>query len=154
MPKLKKGDPAPDFDLEDQNGNRVRLTDYRGKKLLLYFYPKANTPGCTNQACSVRDASPELKKIELNVVGISPDPPEKQKKFEKRHDLNFPLLSDNNHTVSEAYGVWGGKSIFGKEFGFIKRSSFLIDENGNIAETWYRVTPAETVPKALESVKK
>jgi peroxiredoxin Q/BCP len=138
--------------LEDQNGNRVKLSDYRGKKLLVYFYPKANTPGCTNQACSVRDAISELSELSLNVVGISPDPPEKQKKFEKKYNLNFPLLSDSNLDVSEAYGVWGGKSIFGKKFAMITRSSILIDEEGKVDETWYRVKPRETVPKAIESV--
>lgn len=152
MPKLKKGDAAPDFDLEDQDGNRVKLSDYKGKKLVVYFYPKADTPGCTKQACSVRDARSDLSKSGLTVVGISPDKPEKQKKFEEKYDLNFPLLSDTDHAVAEAYGAWGEKSMYGKKYEGIIRSSFLIDENGKVAGTWYNVKPLDTVPKAMEAI--
>ena len=152
MSQLKKGDAAPDFDLEDQNRNKVKLSDYRGKKLLVYFYPKADTPGCTIQACSVRDAGSELSKSGLTVVGISPDAPGKQKKFEEKYDLNFPLLSDIDHAVADAYGAWGEKSMFGKKHEGIIRSSILVDENGKVAETWYKVKPGETVPKAIEAV--
>jgi peroxiredoxin Q/BCP len=152
MPKLKNGDTAPDFDLEDQNGNRVKLSDYKGKKLVVYFYPKADTPGCTKQACSVRDARSDLSKSGLTVVGISPDPPNKQKKFEEKYDLNFPLLSDTDHAVAEAYGAWGEKSMYGKKYEGIIRSSILIDENGKVAGTWYKVKPLETVPRAMEAI--
>jgi peroxiredoxin Q/BCP len=152
MPKLKNGDKAPDFGLEDQDGNMVKLTDYRGKKLLVYFYPKADTPGCTKQACSVRDARSDLSKSGLTVVGISPDTPDKQKKFEGKYDLNFPLLSDTDHSVADAYGAWGEKSMYGKKYEGIIRSSILIDEYGKVAQTWYNVKPLDTVPKAMEAI--
>lgn len=153
MPQLKKWDAAPDFDLADQDGNRVKLSDYRGKKLLVYFYPKADTPGCTKQACSVRDARSDLSKSGLTVVGVSPDAPKKQKKFEEKYDLNFPLLSDTDHAVADAYGAWGEKSMYGKKYEGIIRSSVLVDENGKVAGTWYKVKPEETVPKAMEAIK-
>ena len=152
MPQLKKGDAAPDFDLEDQNGTKVKLSDFKGKKLLIYFYPKADTPGCTKQACSVRDSRPELSKSGLTVVGVSPDAPGKQKKFEEKFNLDFPLLSDIDHAVADAYGAWGEKSMYGKKYEGIIRSSILVDENGKVAETWYKVKPLETVPKAIEAV--
>ena len=153
MSQLREGDNAPDFDLEDQNGNTVKLSDYSGKKLLVYFYPKADTPGCTKQACSVRDARSELSNSGLTVVGISPDAPGKQKKFEEKYDLNFPLLSDTDHAIADAYGAWGEKSMYGKKYQGIIRSSILVDENGKVAETWYKVKPEETVPKAMEALK-
>ena len=152
MPQLNKGDAAPDFNLEDQNGNKVKLSDFIGKKLLIYFYPKADTPGCTKQACSVRDARTQLSKSGLTVVGVSPDAPGKQKKFEEKYDLDFPLLSDIDHAVADAYGAWGEKSMYGKKYEGIIRSSILVDENGKVAETWYKVKPLETVPKAIEAV--
>ena len=153
MSQLRKGDNAPDFDLEDQKGNTVKLSDYSGKKLLVYFYPKADTPGCTKQACSVRDARSELSNSGLTVVGISPDAPRKQKEFEEKYDLNFPLLSDTDHAIADAYGAWGEKSMYGKKYQGIIRSSILVDENGKVAETWYKVKPEETVPKAMEALK-
>jgi peroxiredoxin Q/BCP len=152
MAELKKGDIAPDFKLEDQDGNRVELSDFKGKKLLVYFYPKADTPGCTKQACSVRDAQTDLDGSQLNVIGISPDQPKKQKKFDEKYGLKFPLLSDADHAVAEAYGAWGEKSMYGKKYMGIIRSSILIDEQGKVVDTWYKVKPEETVPRALESV--
>src|SRR5437763_254778 len=107
MPKLKPGDAAPDFALSDQRGKTVKLKDFRGKKLVVYFYPKADTPGCTTQSCALRDAEPDLKKLKAKVVGISPDTPEKQKKFDEKYDLGFPLLADENHKVAQAWGTWG-----------------------------------------------
>jgi peroxiredoxin Q/BCP len=152
MATLEKGQKAPEFALKDQDGKTVKLSDYRGRKLLVYFYPKADTPGCTTQSCSVRDARQDLKKLSMEVVGISPDPPEDQKKFDLKYSLGFPLLADTEHTVAEAYGVWGDKSMYGKLFHGITRSSFLIDEEGKILRAWYKVKPEETVPKAKEAL--
>ena len=150
MATLEKGDKAPVFKLKDQNGKEVSLSDYKGKKVMVYFYPKADTPGCTKQACSIRDAESTLQEKGLRVLGISADKPEKQEKFDKKYSLGFPLLSDPHHTIAEAYGVWGEKKMFGKISMGITRSSFLIDENGKLIGVWYNVKPAETVPKALE----
>ena len=144
MIKLKIGDTAPGFKLLEQNSKTVKLSDFAGKKVLVYFYPKAETPGCTSQACSVRDSAEPLKKAGIVALGISPDKPDIQKKFDEHHKLGFRLLSDPDHKTAEAYGVWG-KSIFG-----ITRSSFLIDEKGKIIGAWYAVSPTDTVPKALE----
>jgi peroxiredoxin Q/BCP len=149
-PMLKEGEKAPDFELMAQTGKPIKLADYRGKKLLLYFYPKADTPGCTTQACSIRDASSELKGKSTAALGISPDLPKAQSKFDEKHGLSFPLLSDPDHRVAEAYGVWGEKSMYGKKYMGIIRSSFLIDEEGRLMKAWYKVKPADTVPKALE----
>jgi peroxiredoxin Q/BCP len=148
MAQLKTGDTAPNFELDDQNGKKVKLSDFKGRKLLLYFYPKANTPGCTAQACSVRDAKDDLADMGVAALGISPDPPPQQKKFDEKYDLGFPLLSDVNHAVADAYGVWGEKSMYGKKYEGIIRSSFLIDEAGKISKAWYKVSPKDTVPEA------
>jgi peroxiredoxin Q/BCP len=152
MAQLQIGDTAPDFSLKDQNGNDVGLADFKGKKLLLYFYPKADTPGCTKQACSIRDAGVDLSKAGMAAVGISPDTPEKQEKFDSKYGLGFPLLSDPDHAVAEAYGAWGEKKMFGKTTMGIIRSSFFIDEEGKIAGVWYKVKPEATVPNAMEEV--
>ena len=132
MTKLKAGDKAPTFSLLNQEGKTVKLSEFKGRKLLAYFYPKALTPGCTEQACSIRDAWPDLTPLQLAAVGISPDQPETQKQFEEKYALPFPLLSDPDHSVAEAYGVWGEKSMYGKKSMGIIRSSFLIDEKGKI----------------------
>jgi thioredoxin-dependent peroxiredoxin len=146
---LKVGDPAPEFALPDQHGETVRLADLRGRRVVLYFYPKADTPGCTTQACSVRDARPDLDTAGAVVIGISPDEPAAQARFDTKHGLGFPLLTDADHAVAEAYGVWGEKSMYGKKFLGIIRSVFVIDEAGRIVETVYKVSPKDTVPKAL-----
>ncbi len=151
MARLNVGDPAPDFALEDQNGTVVKLSDFAGKKLLVFFYPKANTPGCTKQSCSVRDARDDLSSHGVAAVGISPDKPAKQKKFDAKYDLGFPLLSDVDYAVAEAWGAWGEKKIFGKTALGIIRSSFLVDEEGHIAQASYKVKPLDSVPKALEA---
>lgn len=148
MDKLKKGLIAPDFSLTDQNGKQVSLSSYRGHKVLIYFYPKALTSGCTAQSCSVRDAKPSLNIKGVDVLGISPDLPEKQMEFDKKYDLGFPLLSDPEHKVAEAYGVWGEKNMYGKKYMGIIRSSFLVDENGIIINAWYKVSPKDTVTNA------
>ncbi len=154
MANLKLGDKAPPFKLTDQGGKTVKLTDFKGKKVLVYFYPKADTPGCTKQACNVRDAGPDLSIVGVAAIGISPDKPEKQKKFDEKYGLGFRLLSDEDHSVAKAYGAWGTKKMYGKSYEGIIRSSFLIDEKGIILKTWYKVSPADTVSnvlKALES---
>jgi len=152
MAQLSGGDRAPDFALTDQDGSEVKLSEFEGKKVLLYFYPKAGTSGCTKQACSVRDALPDLGDAGVVALGISPDKPEKQKKFDDKNELSFPLLSDPDHSVADAYGVWGEKSMYGKKYEGIIRSAFLIDEGGNIVDAWYKVRPADTVPKAMATL--
>ena len=150
MKALKPKDKAPEFDLKDQNGRKVRLSDFSGKKLFLYFYPKANTSSWATQANNVRDALKELSKINIAVVGISPDQPETQKKFDDKHNLGFSLLSDPDHKIAEAYGVWGEKKMYGKTFMGIIRSSFLIDEKGKILNAWYKISPKNTVPELMK----
>ena len=152
MAQLKVGDKAPAFALEDQQGRTVKLSDFNGRKLLVYFYPKANTPGCTAQSCSVRDARAGFSKKGVAVIGVSPDKPSAQAKFDEKFGLGFPLLADTEHAMAEAYGVWGEKSMYGKKYFGIVRSSFLIDEKGKIAGAWYKVSPADTVPSALSAL--
>ena len=154
MSCLQPGVKAPAFSLADQNGKSVSLSDFTGRKLLVYFYPKADTPGCTRQACSIRDAMPDLKSIGIAAVGISPDKPAALKKFDDKYGLSFPLLSDPDHTVSGGYGVWGEKIRCGKPSLGITRSSFLIDEDGAIIQAWYSVKPEDTVPNALDALAK
>jgi peroxiredoxin Q/BCP len=152
MPQLKPGDRAPEFALQDQQGQIVKLADFKGKKVLLFFYPKALTSGCTKQACSVRDARSELADLGVAALGLSPDPIDLQKKFDTKHSLAFPLLSDPDHAVADAFGVWGEKSMYGKKYQGIIRSAFLIDETGSIMGAWYKVSPEQTVPKAREAL--
>jgi peroxiredoxin Q/BCP len=152
MAELKIGDKAPSFSLKDQDGKTVSLADFKGWKLLVYFYPKADTPGCTKQACSVRDAATELAEHNVAAVGISPDTPARQKKFDGNHHLGFPLLSDRDHEAAQAYGAWGKKSMYGKTYEGIIRSSFLIDEKGKIIQVSYKVKPEETVPNAKRAL--
>ena len=149
---LKPGDPAPPFELLDQRGAPVRLEDYRGKKLLVYFYPEADTPGCTVQSCDLRDHRQDLAGIGAEVVGISPDLPAKQLAFDKKFGLGFPLLSDPDHATAEAWGAWGEKVRKGKTYVGLIRSSFLVDEEGRIEGAWSPVTPEATVPNALAAL--
>jgi peroxiredoxin Q/BCP len=149
---LTSGQKAPDFSLSDQDGRTVALSDFRGRKVLLYFYPEADTPGCTTQSCAVRDARQDLKKLKVDVLGLSPDAPEKQKKFDIRYSLGFPLLADLDHKTADAYGVWGDKTNYGKTYKGIVRSSFLVDEKGVILRAWYKVKPEDTVTKAREAL--
>jgi peroxiredoxin Q/BCP len=146
------GDPPPDFALLDQHGETVRLEDYRGRKLLVYFYPEADTSGCTVQSCDLRDHRQELAGIGLEVVGISPDDPQKQLAFDRKYGLGFPLLADEDHRVATAWGTWAEKHRGGHTYMGIVRSSFLVDEEGRIERAWSPVTPEETVPKALAAV--
>jgi peroxiredoxin Q/BCP len=149
MSTLSKGQKAPDFTLADQTGKPTALADHVGTKVLVYFYPKADTPGCTTQACAVRDALAELGQHGVVALGISPDTPKQQKKFDDKYELGFPLLADEDHAVAEAYGVWVEKSMYGKTYMGVLRSAFLVDEEGMLAEVWYKVSPADTVPNVL-----
>lgn len=149
MATLEPGDTAPPFELADQHERRVSLADLRGRKVLVYFYPEADTPGCTTQSCSLRDHRQDLAGIGTEVIGISPDTPDKQLAFDRKYGLGFPLLSDPRHEVAEAWGAWGEKKRGG--IGII-RSSFLVDEEGRIERAWYGVTPQDTVPNALAAL--
>lgn len=149
MARLEPGDTAPPFELADQHERRVSLADLRGRKVLVYFYPEADTPGCTTQSCSLRDHRQDLAGIGTEVIGVSPDTPDKQLAFDRKYRLGFPLLSDPRHEVAEAWGAWGEKKRGG--IGII-RSSFLVDEKGRIDRAWYGVTPQDTVPNALAAL--
>jgi peroxiredoxin Q/BCP len=151
MPTLQTGDKAPAFALSDQSGNTVRLSQFKGRKVLVYFYPKADTPGCTAQACGLRDAAPDIGDGAV-VVGISPDKPAAQAKFDTKYKLGFPLLSDPDHGVAEAYGAWGEKSMYGRKYMGIVRSAFLVDEKGKIADAWYKVSPKDTAGNLLKAL--
>jgi peroxiredoxin Q/BCP len=148
MTELQPGDTAPAFSLSDQHGNTVALGDFKGRKLLVYFYPEADTPGCTTQSCDLRDHRQEFAGLGLDVVGISPDEPTKQLAFDQKYSLGFPLLADTDHAVAEAWGTWGEKTYKGKTYVGIIRSSFLVDEEGRVERTWYKVKPENTVPEA------
>jgi thioredoxin-dependent peroxiredoxin len=152
MPQLSVGDKAPLFTLLDQNESRVKLSDFKGKRVVVYFYPKADTPGCTTQSCELRDHRKELTKLDAAVVGISPDAPAKQSKFDKKYKLGFPLLADEDHAVAEKWGVWGEKSMYGRKFMGIVRSAFVVDEKGKVAAAFYKVSPKATFPKAAEAL--
>jgi peroxiredoxin Q/BCP len=145
--ELEAGDRAPAFNLADQDGTKLRLSSFKGRKVLVYFYPKADTPGCTTQSCALRDISGDVG--DTAIVGISPDMPDKQKKFDDKYDLGFPLLSDPEHEVAEKYGVWGEKVNYGRKYMGIIRSAFLIDEKGKIENAWYKISPKDT-PKKLQ----
>jgi thioredoxin-dependent peroxiredoxin len=147
---LKPGDKAPAFTLIDQTGDKVKLSDYKGRKVLVFFYPKADTPGCTAQACGLRDVSAQIG--DTAVLGISPDAPKKQAKFDEKYSLGFPLLADEEHTVAEAFGAWAEKSMYGRKYMGIVRSAFLVDEKGKIAEAWYKVSPKDTSANLLASL--
>jgi thioredoxin-dependent peroxiredoxin len=153
MPR-KPGDKAPDFTLLDQDGEPFTLSkSLKQRKVwhLIYFYPKADTPGCTTQACGLRDVLGEIGGTV--VVGISPDKPAKQKKFDDKYSLGFPLLADEDHAVAEAYGAWGEKSMYGKKYMGIVRSAFLVDEKGTIREAWPKVSPKDTVTNLLKAIR-
>lgn len=148
---LTPGSSAPAFSLDDQDGNKVRLSAYMGRRVLLYFYPKADTPGCTQQSCLLRDIA---KKIgDTAIIGVSPDASAKQKKFADKYDLPFPLLADTEHVVAEKYGVWKQKSMYGRTYMGIERSAFLIGANGRIEQAWYKVSPKDTPANLLKALK-
>jgi peroxiredoxin Q/BCP len=138
---LQAGDKAPDFDLPDQNGDPVKLSDLRGQTVVLYFYPRADTPGCTTQACGVRDRGGEYAKAGARVIGISPDEVAAVKKFADKFDLDFTLLADADHAVADVYGTWVEKSMYGKKYMGVQRATFLIDPEGKIAKVFPKVSP-------------
>jgi len=150
MTQLRPGDAAPEFDLPDQSSARVRLSGFKGRRLLVYFYPRANTSGCTTQSCGLRDVAADVG--DTAIVGISPDAPSKQARFDAKYSLGFPLLADEDHAVAESYGVWGERSLYGKKYMGIHRSAFLIDEKGAIAQAWYKVSPKDTVTNLLSAL--
>jgi thioredoxin-dependent peroxiredoxin len=137
--QLKEGDRAPSFNLPSDGGGQVSLDSLKGKRVILYFYPKDDTSGCTAQACEFRDALPRIEEAGAVVLGVSPDPVRSHDKFKSKYDLNFPLLSDEDHAVAEAYGVWVEKSMYGRKYMGIERSTFLIDEEGRVARAWRNV---------------
>jgi peroxiredoxin Q/BCP len=140
---IDPGDPAPDFTLPDQDDRAVKLSDFRGQPVVVYFYPKADTPGCTVQACGVRDHRADYAKVGSVVLGISPDTVKKVKKFHEKYDLDFALLADEGHAVADAYGVWAEKSMYGKTYFGNERTTFIIDSAGKVAEVLRKVKPAE-----------
>jgi peroxiredoxin Q/BCP len=142
MTTLEPGDPAPTFTLDDQEGRPVSLADHAGHRVLVYFYPKADTPGCTTQSCGLRDIAGDIG--DTAIIGISPDEPARQKKFDEKYSLGFPLLADTDHAVAEAFGVWGEKSMYGRKYMGIVRSAFLVGADGTIERAWYKISPKNT----------
>jgi thioredoxin-dependent peroxiredoxin len=149
---ITEGSPAPDFDLATDEGTRIKLSDLRGKKVILYFYPKDDTPGCTTQACDLRDHVREIETKGAVVLGVSPDSVESHKKFKQKFDLNFPLLSDDGHKLAEQLGVWKEKTLYGKKYFGNARTTFIIDESGNIAKILPNVKPADHAGQVLELI--
>jgi peroxiredoxin Q/BCP len=152
VPRLEPGDPAPDFTLPDADGNEVSLADLRGKRVIVYFYPAASTPGCTKQACDFRDNLTELESQNLAVLGISPDKPAKLAKFRDAQSLTFPLLSDPERTVLEAYGAFGEKKLYGKTTVGVIRSTFVIDAEGKVEKALYNVKATGHVAKLMREL--
>ena len=143
------GSPAPEFTLPDQNGNAVSLSDFRGRKVVLYFYPKDDTSGCTTQARELRDRIEEFDAKDAVVLGVSPDPIASHDKFHRKHDLNFTILADADHVVAEAYGVWKQKSLYGRKYWGNERTTFVIGEDGRITHVLERVKPAAHAGQVL-----
>ena len=150
---IKEGKKAPSFTLEDQEGNIHSLKDYLGKKVLLYFYPKDDTPGCTREACNFRDGYKEFQKMGLIILGVSKDGVKSHKKFAEKYKLPFPLLADTEHEVAEKYGVWKLKKFMGREYMGMERSSFLIDEEGKIAKIYEQVKPDSHAEEVKVNIK-
>jgi peroxiredoxin Q/BCP len=147
---LEPGDKAPVISLTDQHGQTVKLSGFKGRKVLVYFYPKADTPGCTQQSCNLRDIAGQVG--DTAIVGISPDSPARQKKFDDKYSLGFPLLADEDHAVAEAFDVWQEKVNYGKKYMGIVRSAFLVDEKGKIEQSWYKVSPKDTPTNLLKAL--
>ncbi len=149
---VEPGSPAPDFTLPSDTEGDVTLSDFRGRSVVLYFYPKDDTSGCTRQACGIRDSLPRFDEVDAVVLGVSPDSVESHAKFRAKHDLNFPLLADEDHEVSQAYGVWKEKQMYGNTYMGIERSTFLIDADGVVQEAWRKVRPKGHAEKALTAL--
>lgn len=149
---IAQGDVAPDFELPDQDGRAIKLSDFRGQPVVVYFYPKADTPGCTTQACGVRDHRGAYETAGAVVLGISPDPVAKVKKFHEKHALDFALLADEGHAVAESYGVWVEKSMYGRKYFGNERTTFVIDPEGKVAEVLRKVKPAEHDERVLAAL--
>src|SRR6476660_2987687 len=147
----KEGSVAPNFTARDANGELLRLKDLRGQKVVLYFYPKDDTPGCTKEACSFRDAFSKFKKRGITVLGVSPDKEASHKKFAAKYNLPFTLLADTDHSISEAYGVYGEKKFMGRTYLGVRRTTFLIDERGKIKKVFEKVKPEEHASEVLEA---
>ncbi|WP_372920170.1 thioredoxin-dependent thiol peroxidase [Salegentibacter sp.] len=150
MTTLKEGDKAPDFKAEDQDGNIVQLSDFKGKKLVLFFYPKASTPGCTAEACNLRDNWEQFQEKGYAVVGVSADSKKRQSNFKNKYEFPFPLLADEDKEVINAYGVWGPKKFMGKEYDGIHRTTFIINEEGKIEDVIKKVKTKEHTAQILE----
>ena len=150
---MEEGKPAPDFELKSDTGETVKLSDLRGKQVVLYFYPKDDTPGCTTQACGIRDAYGEFEREGAVVLGVSPDDERSHVKFKKKYQLPFTLLADTDHTVSEDYGVWGEKTFAGKKYKGITRSTFVIAEDGSVKSAMYQVKPDSHADQVLEALR-
>ena len=145
-----ENDMAPDFTAQDHDGNEVTLSQFRGRKVVLYFYPKDDTPGCTTQACDLRDNTSDIEARGAVVLGVSPDPPAKHRKFRDKYDLPFTLVADVDHAIGEAYGVWGEKTFYGKKYMGNDRSTFIIDETGRIAKVFAKVKAEKHLEQVLE----
>lgn len=149
---VEAGDAAPDFTLPDQDGNEVSLADLKGETVVFYFYPRADTPGCTTQACGIRDRRAEYKKTGARVIGVSPDTVEAEKKFAEKFDLDFTLLADADHAVAERYGTWVEKSMYGKKYMGVQRATFIIGPDGKIARAFPKVSPKTHDDVVLEAL--
>ena len=150
---VQEGDAAPDFELPASGGRSVSRGAMRGKPFVLYFYPKADTPGCTKEACAFQEALPQLGKIGIDVIGVSPDKMKPIEKFAEKYGLRFPLASDETHAVAEKFGTWVEKSMYGRKYMGIERSTFLIDKSGNIAKAWRKVSVTNHAAEVLEAAK-
>ena len=149
---VEEGKPAPDFELKGDNGESVKLSDLRGKQVVLYFYPKDDTPGCTTQACGIRDVYGEFEREGAVVLGVSPDDEASHVKFKEKFELPFTLLADDDHTVSEQYGVWGEKSFAGRKYMGVSRSTFVIGEDGTVKKVMHNVKPATHADDVLAAL--